>query len=281
MTTHRDEEIRAWMRRHWGGRTRHYAAHSAPRNRPFAAELVRRAAVAPGDRVLDIACGSGVVALAAAAFVGPTGSVLATDRAPEGGELVAEEAAAAGFATVAFRAMGAETLDLPDGGFDVALCQFGLMYVPDPGRALAEMRRVLRPGGRVGIAVWSTPDKVLHHLITQRIEAALPPFPLDERLPSPTELSAPGLIERLVEAAGFDHVVATRQTHGVPIDDPAAEWTARITPPSSLAARVAALDPADLEQLRQDTIAALAPYRDADGYLVPSEAIFAIAIARP
>ena len=88
---------------------------------------------------------------------------------------IAERTAEAGLDNVEFRAMGAERLDLPDASFDVALCQFGLMFVPDPVQALREMRRVLRDGGRLGVVVWSTIDRVPCHGAIQRFLAPYQP----------------------------------------------------------------------------------------------------------
>src|SRR4051794_7745169 len=151
--TDRGQFIRDRMRESWGARTRPYAAQ-ADGHAAHTQQLITLVAPQPGERVLDVATGPGVVALAAAVAVGPTGQVLATDLAPEWGDVIAERCAEAGLDAVTFRAMGAEQLDLPDRSFDVALCQFGLMFVPDPVQALREMRRVLRDGGRLGVSVW-------------------------------------------------------------------------------------------------------------------------------
>ena len=274
-TGERDARVRDWMRTHWGGRAGHYAAHSAPRNRPFAEELVRLAGIAPGERVLDVAAGSGIVAVTVAAAVGPSGSVMATDLAPEWGDLVRASAEAAGMADrVAFRAMGAEALDLPDGGFDAALCQFGLMFVPEPVVALREMRRVLRDGGRLGVAVWSTADKVAHHLVSRLVTAALPPTPPEARMPSPLELAEPGLIERLVAAAGFRDVATTRRTFDVIVDDVEAEWRGRVELPGFPRA---SFTPEALARLHDEAIAALEAHRRDGAIRLRSEAIFVTA----
>src|SRR5688572_26770943 len=123
--TDRAQFIRDSMRASWGERTRPYTARvesHAAHTRQLIAVVQPRA----GERVLDVATGPGVVAVAAAAAVGPAGRVLATDLAPEWAEIVAERSAAAGLNNVTFEAMGAEQLELPDGSFDLALCQFGL-----------------------------------------------------------------------------------------------------------------------------------------------------------
>jgi len=122
---------------------------------PMTGELVDAAALQPGERVLDVACGTGVVARAAAERVGPTGTVTGIDLAPDMLE-VAEAIPAAG-APIAWHQGDAAALPLPDAAYDVALCQLGLMFVPDKPAALAELHRVLVPGGRV---VMSTPGAV-------------------------------------------------------------------------------------------------------------------------
>src|SRR5579884_1656664 len=137
------EAIRQRTRREWGARAGRFGETMAAQTARIAEVLVGAVGVVPGGTVLDVATGPGTAAVAAARVVGPTGRVLATDLVPEWAPQVAERAAAAGVANVEFREMGAESLDLPDEAFDVALCQLGLMLVPDPRRALGEMRRVL------------------------------------------------------------------------------------------------------------------------------------------
>jgi len=118
------------------------------------AELMARAALQRGERVIDIACGTGLVAFGAAHIVGPQGRVVGVDLSGEMVEAAALYADERKQRNVSFARMDAECLELPDAQFDVALCQLGLMYLPEPGRALHEMRRVLRPGGRMVSAVW-------------------------------------------------------------------------------------------------------------------------------
>jgi ubiquinone/menaquinone biosynthesis C-methylase UbiE len=108
----------------------------------------------PGEEVLDVACGTGLVSLEAARRVAPAGRVLGTDISERMVELAALTARGAGLACLEFSRMDAESLDLADGSFDVALSALGILYCPDPLTACREMFRVLRPGGRAVIAVW-------------------------------------------------------------------------------------------------------------------------------
>ncbi len=114
------EFVRQSMRQSWGARTRAYTEEAAPNTLAHARMLMEVVPPAPGERVLDVAAGPGVVALLAAERVGPGGSVIATDLAPEWQEIIAERCDAAGLSNVSFRAMGAEALDLPGDSFDVA-----------------------------------------------------------------------------------------------------------------------------------------------------------------
>ena len=117
-------------------------------------ELLACAALTPGEHVLDVACGTGLVAFAAAERVGSSGRVSGIDLSGKMVDAAQCRAQSLELANIDFARMDAENLALPDASFDVVLCALGLMYMPDPERAVQEMRRVLRPGGRVVIAVW-------------------------------------------------------------------------------------------------------------------------------
>ena len=115
---------------------------------PWARRVVEIAGIRPGQRVLDVACGTGVLACAAAARVGATGSVTGLDA---NAEMVA--VARRKRPDLAWRVGHAEALPFPDASFDAVVSQFGLMFFQDRRAALREMMRVLRPGGRLVVAV--------------------------------------------------------------------------------------------------------------------------------
>jgi ubiquinone/menaquinone biosynthesis C-methylase UbiE len=119
-----------------------------------ARRLVDLMALPPGAQVLDIATGTGLAAFAALQCVGPTGTVVGVDIAPEMVEYAQQKAAAAGLTNVAFRLGDAAQLDEPAVRFDVALCASGLFFMPDMLAALREWWRVLKPGGQVGFSGW-------------------------------------------------------------------------------------------------------------------------------
>lgn len=136
----------------WDKAAEHYERFWARQLQPAQDRLLARAALQPGESVLDVACGTGLVTLRALQAVGATGRVVGTDLSST---MVARaQAEAPAGAPIEYRQMNAEKLDLPEQSFDVGLCSLGLMYVPDPPSALAALYRVVRPGGRIVAAVW-------------------------------------------------------------------------------------------------------------------------------
>jgi ubiquinone/menaquinone biosynthesis C-methylase UbiE len=140
---------------------------------PWAARLVQAADPRPGDRVLDVGCGTGIVARLVAPAAGANGKVVALDLNPHMLE-VARSAAARDDVDIEWHEGRAEQLPFPDGSFDLVLSQFALMFFADRRAALAEMRRVLRADGRAALAVWQSLDRhpfyqTLHNVIEQRL----------------------------------------------------------------------------------------------------------------
>jgi SAM-dependent methyltransferase len=181
---------------------------------PLAEVLLDRLAVAPGERVLDVACGPGSVARIAARRVGPDGHVtgadiseamLAVARAkppvPDGAPITWVE-------TPACPLGGIES-----GAFDVVTCQQGLQFFPDRAGALAEMRRALAPGGRVGIAVWSSIDQSpLFAALASALGDVLGEEVADRYRSGPWGLTDPDVLASLLEGAGLAEVQVVPHT---------------------------------------------------------------------
>jgi SAM-dependent methyltransferase len=272
----RDTTHEAARREEWTNRARMYAEYALPKNRPFARKLVELLDIRPGERVIDVAAGPGPVAVEAAKATGPGGSVLATDLSPVWESFVAAEAAAAGVTNVEFATMPGENLALDDASFDVVACQFGLMFMKDTSEALRELRRVLKPGGKLGIAVWSTPEKVGHFKPMRALHASMPEDPSSSSGPNPLSLGAPGQIEGLVADAGFSNVQLIPFTATHVITDPELEWT-RLTQEGSFATRLAALDDAGRAQSHAAVMGAIEAMRHGDEIVVSSEALIVLA----
>ena len=125
--------------------------------RPLSDRLIQAAHLAPGLRVLDVGSGTGDPALTIAGLVGPTGGVVASDPSPGMLKTAEEQAERDGLANLTFRQADVAALPFPDASFDRVTCRLGAMYFLDPVAGLAEMRRVLKPGGRAAVLVWGDP----------------------------------------------------------------------------------------------------------------------------
>lgn len=127
-------------------------------SRPVSEELLRRAAIAPGMRVLDLASGTGEPSLSIAERVGSRGSVLGIDLAEPMLRVAREKAAARRLSNVDYRTGDAESLEVPESSFDAATMRWGLMFLPNPVEALRRVRLALRTGGRFAVSTWGAPE---------------------------------------------------------------------------------------------------------------------------
>jgi ubiquinone/menaquinone biosynthesis C-methylase UbiE len=175
----------------------------------FIPVLLRAGHLSSGHRVLDIATGTGLVAEAALAVVGPSGLVLAADVSPDMIERARERLARA--PNVSVRVEDGQALSFPDDSFDTVLCSLGLMFFSDPARGLAEFRRVLRPGGRAAVSVNTVPERSyntrVHCIIARHVPSLTP---LAARLFS---LGDEARLRTLYEGAGFHDVEVTTAAH--------------------------------------------------------------------
>lgn len=184
---------------------------------PIATHLLDAAALQPGERVLDVACGTGVVARMAAERVGSGGTVLGVDVAPDMLEVARASAGSSG-RTIEWRQGDAASLPLPDGSFDIVLSQMGLMLFGDKPAALSEMRRVLAGDGRLALNTPGTinrPMEILAEGLARHLNADLAGF-----VHAVFSMDDPTEHEALLRDAGFRDVRATVVTATIHLPAP-------------------------------------------------------------
>jgi SAM-dependent methyltransferase len=263
-----------------------YERHGAPRGAPFTPPLLALAPPWPGARVLDVACGTGVVARAVAAMLGPGGLAVAVDRSPAMAAATRIRAHEGAATRLHAAVMDAHALALPDASFDLVYCQFGLMLMAQPARAAAELARVVRPGGTVAAVVWGPSAGVVGFAAYFAAAHTAVPDALPAEQHPVFSLSAPGALGALLAAAGL-HVereerVAVEDAHagledywtwvsevlGFPVEAPDG-WQMR---------RIVDYPPAIQQRTRAEALARVMLYLQPDLRLVlPSEAVLAVA----
>ncbi len=243
--------------------------------RPLAELFLTAVPLRRGERVLDVACGTGIVARLAAQQVGTTGRVTGVDLNP-GMLKVAEEHTPTSGALIDWREGDAGKLPCEDASYDVVLCQQGLQFFPDKPQALREMHRVVMPGGRLALCVWRS---IEHHPFNQAVIAGISRFASDEtamRMRVPYALGDAGVLRTLIADAGFRQVEVqgtVLNRHMLPPEESIPGYLAS-TP---IAETVAALDEDIRGALVRDISEALHEYRDQDGLSLPHGASIAVA----
>lgn len=175
----------------WSDGAAGYDTAFAPYTGLYADEALERLGVGPGCELLDVAAGPGTVSLRAAAL---GASVAAVDFAPGMVELLTQRLRAAGHDDARAAVMDAQALDLDDATFDAAISMFGVMFVPDLDAGMREMRRVVRPGGRVAVGVWRLEAFRLVDMVGAALAAVMPGFELPATTPPWARVGdAPGL----------------------------------------------------------------------------------------
>jgi ubiquinone/menaquinone biosynthesis C-methylase UbiE len=240
--------------------------------------MIEALAPSEGDTVLELACGAGDTGFEAAAIVGDNGLLIASDFSPRMLEAARRRGEEIGARNVDFEVMDAEDIGLEDDSVDGVLCRFGYMLMADPAAALAETRRVLRPGGRLSLAVWGSPER---NPFFTTIAMAL----VQRDLMPPPDLEAPGIFfmasadrtAGLLEGAGFVEV----RTEEIAVELPMAsvdeyvEFVKDTSGPIAFALMETSAE--QREELNPRLEEAMAPFAADRSYVFPGVALAAVA----
>jgi len=270
-------QVRSRVHQMWGSVAGAWADHAdevEQRSKDVTQAMLDAVQPAPGDSVLELACGAGGLGLAIAAKVAPGGRVLLTDVAREMVEIAAARAGRPGeheSALVTAQVIDLERIGLADESFDIVVCREGLMFALDPGRAAREVSRVLRPGGRVSFAVWGPRERnpwlgILADAIQEHTGLPVPP----PGVPGPFSLGAHGVLEHTLAGAGLEQVRI--EDVAVPTHDNSFEeyWQLRTALAGPMKKVLAGLPTETLDAIRETVRQRLSPYSSvSDGLTIP------------
>ncbi len=240
---------------------------------PAQSLMLDMAALRPGERVLDVACGTGLVSFRIADAVGKDGAVVGTDISGEMVEAARRLAAERNVGNARFERCDAEDLRLDDEPFDAALCGLGLMYVPNPVKALEEMGRLLKPGGRTAAAVWGARANCGWAEIFPITDARV----ASEVCPMFFHIGTRDMLALSFAEAGFTDVRSERLkvTLVYASDDDALSAAFRGGP---VALAYNRFDEATKKAVHTEYLRSIAAYRIDEGYRIPGEFVAAMGV---
>jgi SAM-dependent methyltransferase len=248
---------------------------------PVSHWMIDAVAPQPGQRVLELAAGLGETGLLAAELVAPVGGAIISDQAEAMLAGARQRAAQLGLANIEFQVINAEWIDMPVASVDIVLCRWGYMLMADPAAALGETRRVLRSGGRVGLAVW---DSIEHNPWAQLPglelrERGLAPVP-EPGTPGPFALGRAEGVYELLQQAGFAEInVESLQLHRrhTSFDE---YWESTLDLSRAMHDAVLSRPSDEVEQIQAAVKERFKPYEAADGTLdIPGRTLVASASA--
>lgn len=255
-----------------------YADYADERGARITEWMLTATRLRKGQRVLELACGAGGTGLAAAELVGPDGEVVLSDVAPEMAAIAASRAKRRARRNVRTRVLDLDHLDEPDESYDAVLCREGLMFAGDPVGAAAEIRRVLRPGGRVAVAVWGPPERnpwlsLVLRSVADHVGHPVPP----PGVPGPFSLADEAVLGRALAGAGLADIEIAGLDTPARADSFDTWWARTCALAGPLSTVIAALPAESVARLRGRVRAAVEPFVTPAGLELPGLALLATA----
>lgn len=250
----------------WDKAARYYEAYWQRQLEPVQARLRERAHVQEGEQVIDVACGTGLVSFPVATLVGSAGTLVGVDISEGMVEIAHRVATERKLGHVRFDRMDAEDLQIRDSSFDVGICALGLMYMPNPHKALQEIYRVLKPGGRAVASVWGQRNRCgwaeIFPIIDARIQSEVCPLFF--------HLGTGDTLQREFEEAGFSQATLERLETRLIYSSPEEACSAAFAG-GPVALAYSRLTDSVTAQVRNEYLASIEPFRDGEGYSIPGE----------
>ena len=259
-----DERLQRRVQRYgWDKASGYYEKFWRDQLKPAQEQLLEMACLHRGEKVLDVACGTGLVSFEALEKVGVTGLVTGTDISDN---MIAEALAQAEEKQIRFMRMDAEGLQFENDLFDVALCSLGLMYFPNPIKALMEMHRVLKPGGRTVAAAWGKREACGWASIFEIVDAEV----ASEVCPMFFNLGNPDMLAISFSKAGF-HSVEVRRISTTLHYANAREALGAAFEGGPVALAYHKFSETTKEKVHEAYLRSLSQYKKGEGYEVPGE----------
>jgi ubiquinone/menaquinone biosynthesis C-methylase UbiE len=250
----------------WDRAASSYEQYWRQRLAPAQNRLVELAALQPGERVLDVACGTGLVTFRAAEAVGPSGEVIGTDISRAMVETSQQVAAQRNLEQVRFERADAEDLPFPDNTFNVALCALGRMFVPTPLKALQEWSRVLCPGGRAVAAVWGHRERCgwadVFPIIESRVQSDVCPLFF--------QLGTQHVLQQAFQGAGFLEVKTERMQTSLHFES-SEEACGAVFAGGAVALAYTRFDTHTRHDVHAEYLASIDAYGNGNSYTIPGE----------
>ncbi|MFO8029584.1 MAG: class I SAM-dependent methyltransferase [Cyclonatronaceae bacterium] len=259
----------------WNKAAEYYDASWQAQLKPAQDMLMDVTEPKPGEKVLETACGTGLITFRIAQAVEPEGEVLATDISEDMVELAGSAAEERKIRNTDFQRMDAEELEVDDNTFDVAVCGLGLMYLPDPLKALMEMHRVLKPGGRAAVAIWGERKNCgwadIFPIVEKRVASDVCPMFFQQ--------GTGDTLEHTFSLAGFDKLEVNRFKTDLHFKSPEHIIMAAFSGgPVALAYNK--FDEETRDGAHQEYLDSIAHFKNGSGYQIPGEFVVARGLSR-